>query len=75
MRRHAEYNFFYEWMIADQLHINEIRRLFGSPRIERRRAMAEKRYAQPQLQQYRQPQRSQSSTQLLGREQAPARDV
>ena len=62
-------------MVANQLHINEIRRLLDSQRIERLRAIAEKRYAQPQIQQYRQPQRSQSSTQLLGRGQAPASDV
>ena len=62
-------------MVADQLHINEIRRLLDFQRIERRSAIAEKRYAQPQREQYRQPQRSQSLTQLLGREQAPASDV
>jgi hypothetical protein len=55
-------------MVADQLHINEILRLLDSQIIERRRAIAEKRYAQPQMQQYQQPQRSQSSTQLLGKE-------
>ena len=62
-------------MVADQLHINEIRRLLDSQRIERRRAIAEKRYAQPQMQQYRRPQHFQRSTQLLGREQSPASDV